>query len=171
MRKSTETSRRRIRPINRSKFMQLALQAGHQGCARGKGGPFGACIVRKGKVLAVGYNSVLQSRIPTRHAEINVIDSASRHLKTYKLNGCEIYSTTEPCVMCFAAIHWAGIRAVYFGTAVSDVKKLGFNELTISNKILKRLGHSTVRIHSGFCRKECLELLNFWKRLPRRRTY
>lgn len=152
-------------------FMRRAIREARRGCSKGEGGPFGACIVRKGKVLAVGHNTVLQSRNPTLHAEVNAIRSASRRLRTHALRGCEIFSTTEPCVMCFAAIHWAGIGSVHFGTGVSDAKKLGFNELTISNKALKRLGRSSIRLHPGLCRNECLELLEYWKRLPGKRTY
>ena len=153
------------------RFMTLALQAAYTGCTRGDGGPFGACIVRKGKVLAVGHNRVLKSRNPTKHAEVCAIDAASKKIGTHEFAGCEIYSTTEPCVMCFAAINWGKFDRVYFGTSVIDVKRLGFNELTISNKTLKRLGRSRLKIRPGFMRQECLDLLNYWKSLPRRKTY
>ncbi len=151
--------------------MQLAIEAARKGCSEGAGGPFGACIVHKGKVLSVGHNTVLRGKNPTLHAEICAINSATLKLGTHELSGCDIYSTTEPCVMCFAAINWAKIGRVYFGTRVNDVKRLGFNELTISNRTLKRLGRSNIRLYPGFRRKECLELLDYWKGLPGRRTY
>ena len=85
--------------------------------------------------------------------------------------GCEIYSTTEPCVMCFAAIHWAQIPRLYFGTTVRDVKRLGFNELVISNQTIKRIGLGKVNVTAGVMRDECRELLEAWKAIPQRRTY
>lgn len=151
--------------------MRLALEEAYKGLSRGHGGPFGACIVRGGKVLASGHNRVLKGRNPIWHAEMCAITDATRRLGTYLLEGCEIYSTTEPCVMCFAAINWARIGKVFFGTTVSDVKRLGFNELTISNRTLKRLGRSSVRVVPGFQRDACRELLRTWQGLASRRTY
>src|ERR1051325_8304192 len=111
--------------MDRQGFMRLAVEEARRTCAKGFGGPFGACIVRKGRVLALGSNRVLQGRNPTFHAAVCAINEACRKLRTHELDGCEIYSTTEPCVMCFAAINWAKIKLVYFGTTVPDVKKLG----------------------------------------------
>lgn len=154
-----------------ARFMRAALDQAYEGCKNGAGGPFGACIARRGKVIAAGNNQVLRAKDPTRHAEICAIGRASKLLGTHDLSGCEIYSTTEPCVMCFAAIHWAKIDRVFFGTTVGDVKRLGFNELAISNKTLKRLGRSPIRIFPGVGRQECRELLQYWKKLPGRKTY
>jgi len=152
-------------------YMRLALGEAYRGIHKGEGGPFGACVVRKGSVVAVAHNRVLKSRNPTLHAEVVAIGRASRRLGTHLLEGCAIYSTTEPCPMCFSAIHWARIGSVYFGTTVPDVKRLGFNELTISNVTLKRLGRSPMRLHAGLLRAECRRLLSDWKALPSRRTY
>jgi guanine deaminase len=99
------------------------------------------------------------------------ISKAAPRFRSHLFLGSEIYSTTEPCVMCFAAIHWARIRRVYFGTTVRDVNALGFNELTISNRRLKGLGRSPVEIVPGLLRQECRELLEYWRRLPDKRTY
>ena len=151
--------------------MQLALRDAGKGIRRGEGGPFGACVVRRGRVVAVGHNRVLATHNPTQHAEVCAIGLASRRLETHILKGCVIYSTTEPCPMCFAAIHWAQVDAVYFGTTVEEVRRLGFNELTIGSRTLKRLGRSPVRLHPGVARAECLKLLADWKALPQRRTY
>ena len=153
------------------KFMQEALKEAYSGIKAGEGGPFGACIVKDGKIIAVGHNRVLKGKNPTLHAEVCAINEATKLLGTHLLEGCEIYSTTEPCVMCFAAINWAKIDRVYFGTAVPDVKRLGFNELTISNRTLKRLGKSPVDVVGGYQRAECLKLLNAWKTLPSAKTY
>ena len=156
---------------HREGFMKLAIADAYRGCAKGDGGPFGACVVRKGKVVATAHNEVLRSKNPTLHAEIRAIGLASKRLGSHELSDCEIYSTTEPCPMCFSAIHWAKIKRVYFGTTIQDVKRLGFNELSISNRAMKRLGSSPVELHAGICRSECSDLLKFWKKLPSRRTY
>ncbi len=151
--------------------MRLALREALDHLAAIDGGPFGACIVKGETVLAVAHNTVLKENDPTCHAEINAIGLASRVLKTYDLSGCAIYSTTEPCPMCFAAIHWARIAHLVYGTAIADVAALGFNELTISNEQLKATGRSPVNIYPGFLGEECRELLTQWLATPGQRIY
>ncbi len=158
-------------PTTKVRFMRMAIEDARRGIRRGDGGPFGAVIVKSGRVVAAAHNRVLRAGDPTRHAEIEAIAKAAKRLRTHVLSGCEIYSTTEPCPMCFAAIHWAKIDGVYFGTAVPEVKRLGFNELTISNRTLKRLGRSPVRLESGVARKACRALLRDWAALPHKKTY
>jgi guanine deaminase len=135
------------------------------------GGPFGACLVRGEDVLAVTHNTVLQDGDPTCHAEINAIRRAVARLKTYNLSGCEIYSTTEPCPMCFAAIHWARIDRVIYGTGLEEVVRLGFNEMTIGIEQLKTMGKSPVAIYPYFLLTECRELLHTWEEMPARQVY
>lgn len=155
----------------RQRFMRIAIRQAYKGITRGEGGPFGACIVHDGLVVAVGHNRVLKTGNPTQHAEVCAIGLASKRLGTHNLEGCEIFSTTEPCPMCFSAIHWARMAKVYFGTTVQEVKRLGFNELMISNQTLKKLGRSPLKLNPGLCREECLKLLTDWKALPNRQTY
>jgi guanine deaminase len=151
--------------------MEIAIAEAYRGIERGHGGPFGACLVLGGEVLATGHNEVLKSNDPTRHAEICAITRAAKRMISPHFKRCEIYSTTEPCVMCFAAIHWAQIPRLYFGTSVGDVKRLGFNELVVSNQTLKRLGKSKVNVTAGVMQDECRELLESWKSLPNREIY
>ena len=151
-------------------MMRLAIQEARKNLVRPAGGPFGACIVRGAEVIAVARNTVLENDA-TCHAEVNAIRGASRRLKTRDLSDCMIYSTTEPCPMCFGAIHWSRIRGLAYGTRIRDVKKLGFNELGISNRRMKTLGGSRVEIMSGFLREECLELLAAWSRQKGRPVY
>ena len=135
------------------------------------GGPFGACLVRGDEVLAVAHNTVLKDQDPTCHAETTAIRLAARKLQSYDLSGCEIYSTTEPCPMCFAAIHWARIGRLIYGTTIIEVARLGFNELTISSQQVKALGRSPVAIYPGFLADECRQLLAQWARMPGRQIY
>jgi len=151
--------------------MRVALAAARRNLRRAQGGPFGACIVKDGRLLAVARNTVLVRHDPTCHAEINAIRLAARRLGTHELSGCLIYATTEPCPMCFAAVHWAGIDTVVYGTRIKDVARLGFRELTISNRTMKRLGGGTVRIVTGVLRDECLALLRDWEGRHPRATY
>lgn len=150
--------------------MRLAVREARKNLKTLDGGPFGACIVRDGRVLAAARNTVLRHDA-TCHAEVNAIRKASNILKTFDLSECLIYSTTEPCPMCFSAIHWARIPGIVFGTGIADARKAGFRELEISNAALKALGKSRIRLHGGFLRDECIKLFEDWTALPNRRSY
>ena len=151
--------------------MRLAIRSAREGIKKPAGGPFGAVIVRGKQVVAVAHNTVLKDRDATCHAEVNAIRAASGKLKSFDLSACEVYSTTEPCPMCFSAIHWARLSQVTFGTSIADVQKRGFHELAISSRTMKRKGRSPVRIRAGFMRKECLALLAAWDKQLNKRTY
>lgn len=160
-------------PTKKQNPMLLAIKEARKNISNWKepfGGPFGACITKNGKPIALARNTVLHSKDATCHAEISAIREASRKLKTHDLKSCEIYSTTEPCPMCFSAIHWAGIKKIYFGTTTRDVKKF-FNELTIPDSTLKRLGKSKVGLKPNFMKKECQTLLKEWGNLKKKPTY
>ena len=152
------------------RFMSRAIREARKNLARPDGGPFGACIVKDGRVVAAARNTVLRNDA-TCHAEVNAIRKASRKLGTFDLSGCEIYSTTEPCPMCFGAIHWARIGAVYFGAGIADAARAGFHELRISNERMKSLGRSRIRLVPGVMRAECLALFEAWTALPVRTLY
>ena len=159
-----------MKPILNKEYMRLAIKEARKNISHMHGGPFGACIVKGDKVIALAKNTVFKNG-PTCHAEINAIKIASKKLKTIDLSGCHIYSTTEPCPMCFSAIHWARIDLVVFGTNISDVKKIGFNELTISNSKLKKHGKSKIKIKPDFLRKECYNILLDWNALDNKVVY
>ena len=145
------------------KFMKLAIAKTKQGIKK-KEAPFGACIVKGNKVIVVAHNIVRSSCDSTAHAEITALRKACKKLKTINLKGCTIYSTTEPCPMCFAAIHWAKISRIVFGTKIPDAKKVGFSEIPLTNRKLKQISNNHVKITSGVLRKENLELLKEWKK-------
>ena len=144
------------------KYMLAAIDDVHQSIENNEGGPFGACIVCDGEIISVAHNTVLKDCDPTCHAEINAIRKACKKLNSYDLENCVIYSTTEPCPMCFSAIHWANIKQVVYGTGIEDVQKLGFRELEISNEQMKNLGKSHLIITADFEREACDNLLNDW---------
>ncbi|RJP29222.1 MAG: nucleoside deaminase [Candidatus Omnitrophota bacterium] len=150
--------------------MRIAIAEAKKNLKSLNGGPFGACIVKGKMVLAAANNTVLKNDA-TCHAEINAIREASSKIGSYDLKGCVIYSTTEPCPMCFSAIHWARINKIVFGTGIKDAIKVGFNELKISSLSMKRLGSSKIDIVSSFLYEECLELFKEWVILPGSRIY
>ncbi len=152
------------------KFMKLAVKEARKNIKTMEGGPFGACIVKNGRVISLARNTVLKSDA-CAHAEVNAIRKASRKIKSFDLSGCIIYSTTEPCPMCFSAIHWAKIKAVIYGTTISDAKKIGFNELTISCRKMKKEGSSRVKLSCNCLRSECLKLLADWGALENKLLY
>ena len=99
------------------------------------GGPFGAVIVKDGKVVASGVNKVTKKNDPTAHAEITAIRKASCKLKSFDLSGCEIFSSCEPCPMCLSAIYWAHIDKIYYGNTQSDAKNIGFDDSFIYDEL------------------------------------
>jgi tRNA(Arg) A34 adenosine deaminase TadA len=144
-------------------FMRLAVEKTREGIAAGQS-PFGSVIVRGGEVVAATHNTVWQTCDPTAHAEVNCIRAAAKALKTIALNGCTLYSTTEPCPMCLAAIHWAKIDRVVFGATIADAAKAGFHELFVPAEDLAALGRSPLKVESGLLRDECAALFAEWKR-------
>ena len=109
-------------------IMKLGIEEAMQTMREGLGGPFGAVIVKDNEVIAVASNTVLGSHDPTAHAEINAIRMASKRLQSHDLSGCVLYATGYPCPMCLAAILWANIKKVYYGTNLEDAKKIGFRD-------------------------------------------
>jgi len=152
------------------KYMRLAINAARKNLKTFKGGPFGACIVKGDKVLAVAANTVL-CQDATCHAEVNAIRIASKKIKGFDLTGATVYSTTEPCPMCFSALHWARVEAIVYGTTVNDAARAGFNELKITNKTLKSLGKAKIKITAGVLVTECKALFKDWAKSPHPPVY
>jgi len=150
-----------MRQIIYKKYMQLAIKEASKNFSRTLGGPFGACIVKGNKTLACSRNTVLRDDA-TAHAEINAIRAASKKIKSFDLSGCVIYSTAEPCPMCFSAIHWSRIETIVYGATIGKAKKCGFNELLISNKRLKQISGVKTVLKGGFLAKECEKLFDQW---------
>ena len=145
-------------------FMNLAIAEAKVGIANGHGGPFGAVVVKDGKMIASGHNCVLKDNDSTCHGEISAIRKAEAALKTYDLSGCELYTTAEPCPMCLAAILWANIGKVYYGCSVEDTELIGFRD----KKFEKLLGERIELLGSLLeqrDRESCLELFNEYNQM------
>lgn len=143
-------------------YMTLALQACREGVEKGQS-PFGACIVRDGRLLAVNHNHVWLNTDATAHAEVVAIREACGKLRGVHLDGAVIYSTTEPCPMCFTAIHWARIGRIVYAARVEDAAEFDFNELPVTNATMKRISGSPVELTPDVMRDEALALYRLWR--------
>jgi len=150
--------------------MALAVERAREGVEKGQS-PFGACIVRDGVVVSCEHNVVWQSTDSTAHAEICAIRAACEKLGSIDLSGCVIYSTCEPCPMCFSACHWAKISGIVYGARIEDARRAGFSELSITNETMKKLGRSCVEVVSDFMRGPCVELFEIWAEKDHARPY
>lgn len=117
------------------KFMDMAIQLALDNVTGNTGGPFGAVVVKDGKIVGVGQNQVTNLKDPTAHAEIQAIRDACEYLNTFQLDDCEIYSSCEPCPMCLGAIFWARPKAVYFACTKEDAAKIGFDDQFIYEQL------------------------------------
>lgn len=117
-------------------FMQMAIDASVENVKNG-GGPFGAVIVKDGELVATGVNRVTANSDPTAHAEVSAIRNACQKLGTFKLDGCVIYTSCEPCPMCLSAIYWSGISKIYYGNTAVDAKDIDFDDQFIYDEIDK----------------------------------
>ncbi|PGK52420.1 tRNA-specific adenosine deaminase [Priestia megaterium] len=116
------------------KFMKIAIEAGTENVKKG-GGPFGAVIVKDGKVIAVGVNRVTSSHDPTAHAEVNAIRTACSKLSDFELKGCILYTSCEPCPMCLSASYWARIDSIYYAATRQDAANANFDDDFIYKEI------------------------------------
>ena len=110
------------------KFMEAALQEAYEGIEKNHGGPFGAVVVKNGKIVERGHNRVLYKKDPTCHGEMEAIRDACKNLETHDLTGCQLYTTAEPCPMCLGGILWSNIQEVYFGCDRIDTDRIGFRD-------------------------------------------
>lgn len=118
-----------------NEYMKMAIKQAEENLKTNVGGPFGACIVKNGKIIGKGSNHVLANNDPTAHAEVTAIREACEKIGTYDLSGCEIYTNCFPCPMCLSAIIWSNIKKVYYGNTKEDAAKIGFRDDFIYNYI------------------------------------
>lgn len=117
-------------------FMREAIKLAEVGMKRGDGGPFGAVVVKNGKIVGRGWNKVTSCNDPTAHAEVTAIRDACEHLGTFQLTDCEIYTSCEPCPMCLGAIYWSRPARIYYACTHDDAAKAGFDDSFIYKEIM-----------------------------------
>jgi guanine deaminase len=150
--------------------MNMAIKEAFRGMNRNEGGPFGAVIVQKGRVMAKAHNRVISAHDPTAHAEILAIRKAAKKLGRFNLSDCAIYSTCEPCPMCLSAIHWAKMKKLYFGCSRKDAARIGFDDDFIYQVIKGTAARKqVVRIQMN--REDCLRLMSLWQKKSNRVQY
>lgn len=115
----------------------IALATGN--VTSGRGGPFGAVVVKDGIVIATGANSVTASNDPTAHAEVVAIRNACQTLGSFRLEGCDVYTSCEPCPMCLAALYWSRCRTIFYGSNAQDAARVGFDDAFLYEEIKKPL--------------------------------
>jgi guanine deaminase len=125
-------------------FLCRAIALATENVTSGRGGPFGAVIVRDGLIVGEGANSVTASSDPTAHAEVNAIRAAAKALGTFALAGCELYTSCEPCPMCLAASYWARLDAVYYGANAADAARAGFDDAFLYAEFKKEQAERTL---------------------------
>jgi tRNA(Arg) A34 adenosine deaminase TadA len=118
-------------------FLRRAIALATDNVTSGRGGPFGAVIVREGKIVGEGANSVTATNDPTAHGEVNAIRAAAKALGTFTLAGCALYTSCEPCPMCLAAAYWSRLDAVYYGAGAADAAKAGFDDAFLYGEMRK----------------------------------
>ena len=143
------------------KFMQMAIDLSVANIDTG-GGPFGAVVVRDGEVIATGANRVTPNNDPTAHAEVSAIRAACSALNTFKLDGCTVYSSCEPCPMCLSALYWAGVERICYGNTKSDAKDISFDDSFIYDQLDLNYEERSIKCEH-FMREEALAAFRKWE--------
>ncbi len=151
-------------------FMRRAIALALENVRSGQGGPFGALVVKDGRVLAEGVNRVTATNDPTAHSEIVAIREACRALKHFQLTGCDLYTTCEPCPMCLGAIYWARPARVFYACVAADAAAAGFDDAVIYEELRGPLSERRLPMKQ-LLREEALEIFSQWKRQPNKTAY
>jgi guanine deaminase len=136
----------------------------------GNGGPFGAVVVCRGKIVGRGFNLVTSTNDPTAHAEVVAIREACRKLKTFKLDDCEIYTSCEPCPMCLSAIYWARLRRVYFANTRKDAARIEFDDDFLYREVRLPVSKRSLPMKQ-FLRDEAILAFKEWAAMPDKVRY
>ena len=153
---------------SRHDFMHEAVKEAYDGINNSHGGPFGAVIVKNGNIVGKGHNCVLKNQDPTQHGEMVAIKDACGKLGTYNLEGCELYTTAEPCPMCLGAILWAGIDKVYYGCDRQDTEDIGFRD-NVFYSILE--GNNDCLASEQIDKQLCKKLFDDYKNITDKELY
>lgn len=131
--------------LSNENYMKEAFNEAFHGIRNNHGGPFGAVIVRDGEIIGKGYNMVISGKDPTAHAEIVAIRQACLAINSFELSGSILFTTCEPCPMCFSAVYWANIKEVIFSLSRHDAEIMGFKDNHIYEEISKDISERNIR--------------------------
>ena len=151
-------------------FMREAIRLSQVQMRAGNGGPFGAVVVRKGRIVGRGFNLVTSTNDPTAHAEVVAIREACRKLKTFKLDDCELYTSCEPCPMCLSAIYWARLRRVYFANTRRDAARIEFDDEFLYREVGLPISKRSLPMRQ-FLRAEAILAFQEWEAKPDKVRY
>lgn len=151
-------------------FMRIAIALSIENVSENIGGPFGAVVVKDGKLIAKSANKVTTTNDPTAHAEVSAIRLACQELNTFDLNGCIIYTSCEPCPMCLGAIYWSRIKTIYYANTKADAAHIGFDDQFIYEELDKPMEKRTLPIMQ-MMRDEGMEAFRLWETSPMRIEY
>ena len=152
-----------------NKFMKRAIKLSIESI-NNNGGPFGCVIVKDNEIISEGFNMVTSQNDPTAHGEIVAIRNACKKLKIFNLNGCELYSSCEPCPMCLSAIYWSHIDRVFFGNTRLDAAKIGFDDNFIYDEFSKDIEIRKIPLVQ-ILKEEAKEAFNIWGKKPDKIEY
>ncbi len=155
---------------DKRRFLELAIAEAMQGARAGQGGPFGAVVVWGGVVIAKAANAVVANRDPTAHAEVQAIRAACAALGSFRLDGCDLYASCEPCPMCLGAILWARPRALYFAATRADAAAAGFDDAVFDRMLDQGVASCPVRREQLLC-EDAGTPFAVWASLPERVPY
>ena len=150
--------------------MEQAIALATENVASGRGGPFGAVIAKDGKVLSTGVNRVTGTNDPTAHAEVVAIREACKVLGSFRLDGCDVYTSCEPCPMCLAAIYWSHCSTIYYGNSAADAARIGFGDSFLYDEMRKPLDERAIPIHNLLPEK-AWESFAAWEASPNKLEY
>ena len=142
-------------------FMRRAIKLAQNGIDAGQGGPFGAVVVRDGKIIGEGCNRVTSTNDPTAHAEVVAIREACKNLNDFQLEDCTIYTSCEPCPMCLGAIYWARPKQMFFACSREDAAAVGFDDDFIYDEIARPIEERRIK-SINFLREEGLKVFENW---------
>jgi guanine deaminase len=151
-------------------FMARAIQLSIDNVHSDLGGPFGAVVVKNGEVIAEGTNQVTSTNDPTAHAEMLAIRAACRNLGAFSLEGCEIYTSCEPCPMCLGAIYWARLSRIFFANLAADASRIGFDDSAIYRELSQSHSQRTIPMVQ-MMREQALEAFRAWENNPKKISY
>jgi guanine deaminase len=154
----------------KSEFMRAAIRLAREKMRRGGGGPFGAVVVRRGKIVGRGWNRVTSANDPTAHAEVMAIRDACRRLKTFRLDGCEIYASCEPCPMCLAAIYWARLGKIFYAGVRRDAAAIGFDDDMIGRDMARPVRRRKIPARQ-LLRGAAVQIFQEWRAKPDKICY